>query len=280
MVGDRVLISPRHSTTAIHISPAHVFCFRYISRYIMPYLCRITVEHLRDVLSMPSLAAAVEASELAASDTTLFPKRLASFSCQGSDVVGHECPWSSLTRRVSPALAAPLRKCFVLLPSEAHTTVPTFAIPFSLCCASKLLASLVENIGDDAGDDDDRSSSVVPVAVQGIHSDVLGIVAAYIVHFSEPSIAGPLLRTPVKLQAPFPQNTAIDTVGSDFEQEILQQCLVDTSFCLGVMHAANFLGVMPLVYLSGLAIALRLRGRSPRDFRDVFATAKIPMAVL
>jgi hypothetical protein len=198
---------------------------------------------------------------------------------------------------------------FMLVPSDEHyaayehqpfaqrTSYPM--IPTTNCSASQLLTNFEESLagaplpdGDDPDERTDLSGTkgpqVVPIAVQGLSKSVLTLVAAYIVHFSgcavretTGAIGGEHVpaasKPPTAIPTPYPATSNTFMNGTPFEKDVFQRCDSDLSFCIGVMHAANFLGVAGLVQLASLSLALKLRGHSPKGFRKIFSECRIPL---
>ncbi|CUG11595.1 Hypothetical protein, putative [Bodo saltans] len=184
-------------------------------------------------------------------------------------------------------------------PSTRRVKYPM--IPMAHCRASQLLASFEESFAQgvgvpfDADESDERGGGggggpqIIPIAVQGICPSVLNLVAAYIVHFSGCDVnettttpggehVPAAAKLPTKIPTPYPPKLTTFTGGSTFEDDIFGRCDKDLSFCIGVMHAANFLGVSGLVPLASLSLALKLRGKAPNDFRKIFAACHVPQA--
>lgn len=218
---------------------------------------------------------------------------------------GSHSPISAPTTQSSSSLVAfTSGVVFMLVPTDAHYASsqqqedPSVRkrypmIPLAHCKASQLLTSFEESLaggGAEFDDGDERGGGggpqIIPVAVQGIHESVLALVAAYVVHFSGLSVqgasdfvAGAAFKPPTKLATPFPSTlSSFPSDGTLFEDDVFRRCDKDLSYCLGVMHAANFLGVASLVELASLSVALKLRGRAPHEFTTLFSTCAIPLA--
>lgn len=197
------------------------------------------------------------------------------------------------------------RRGFVLVPCEDWverqqqtdnaTAVVGYVVPESHISLSTMLSNLAVMFDELQAERDDTAAApaavLVPVPILRLRCDVLRIVAAYLVHFGDcamqkkrvtPTSPQTILAphgAPSIFPEPYPSATLERIHCSLFEYEVyleLRDAPDPSSLTLGVMHAANYLGMRSLVDLAGLVLALGMKKKSPQEITEQFAHVSLP----
>merc|ERR1711916_153665 len=148
-----------------------------------------------------------------------------------------------------------------------------YAIPKSSARLSGLLSEVLSQADDD---------EELKIPVNNLHPEVVRAVAAYMIHFADPEGEQPKAS---QIPKPCPGTSLVPPDVTKFEADFVAELLPplgrrDFRVHTTLMNAANYLNLKDnLLLLLGCSLAMRVKGKTLDEVRDLFAD-QLPLTVV